>query len=153
MAVSATVALLALGGGAGGKEVRAGARVAAAAGARAAERAALGIARAARRASQEVARRPAPAAIAGGAGLVLGLVAGFGLRHRRREPWGAAVELARRGRPVDEIARVRGLSQDAVRVLLNPIATESPASRGRNFRHDRPVRPPGGAAPRPRPRR
>ncbi len=59
--------------------------------------------------------------------------AGFG------EPWRTVVELGRQGSSASAIARRTGLSQDAVRIVLAPVAVDPSRSRGKSFRSSRPT--------------
>jgi hypothetical protein len=73
------------------------------------------------------------------AALVLVLVS---LRRRRptghREPWIRVVELGRQGRSAASIAQVTRQPQDAVRILLAPVAVERMPVRGKSFRSNDP---------------
>ena len=80
------------------------------------------------------------------------------LRRRRRprtgfaEPWRTVIVLGRQGRSASAIAQVTGLSQDAVRIVLAPVAVDPSLSRGKSFRSSRqadtaapPREPPSGS--------
>ncbi len=78
-------------------------------------------------------------ALAAGAA-VLGLL---GLRSKRRrrvgdgEPWRIVVEMGKQGRSPSAIARETGLPQDAVRIVLAPVAVDPSFPRGNSFRPPR----------------
>lgn len=68
------------------------------------------------------------------------------LERRRRStghgpPWRTVVQLGKQGRPIAVIARDTGLSQDAVRILLSPMAVDPSFPRGNSFRSTRPPPP------------
>lgn len=69
------------------------------------------------------------------------------VRRRRRpkagfgEPWRTVVLLGREGRSASAIAQVTGLSQDAVRIVLAPVAVDPSLSRGKSFRSSSPTDP------------
>ncbi len=80
------------------------------------------------------------------------------LRRRRRstagfaEPWRTVIVLGRQGRSASAIAQATGLSQDAVRIVLAPVAVDPSLSRGKSFRSSQPTdaatphrEPPGGS--------
>lgn len=85
-----------------------------------------------------------------GAFVVLGGVLVAIRRWRRRpragfaEPWRTVIELARKGQNAGAIARATGLSQDAVRIVLAPVAVDQIDPRGKSFRSSPPE---GGSAP------
>jgi hypothetical protein len=81
------------------------------------------------------------------AALVMVLVA----RRRRRptglpEPWRRVVLLGRQGRPPATVARLTRQSQDAVRIVLAPVAVDRPPAEGKPFRSNDPGRGRGAAA-------
>jgi membrane protein implicated in regulation of membrane protease activity len=66
-------------------------------------------------------------------------------RERRRraghgEPWRTVVSLGKQGRPISVIARDTGLTQDAVRIVLAPVAFDPSFPRGNSFRSSSPLR-------------
>jgi uncharacterized membrane protein len=68
---------------------------------------------------------------------VLGLAAIRWDRRRQRgeaEPWRTVIQMGREGRSPSVIARRTGLSQDAVRIVLAPIAVDPSFPRGKSFR-------------------
>lgn len=91
-----------------------------------------------------------------GAGALVATLAGFGLARRRSTrraahgvPWREVVELARRGRSVETIARSTHLAQDAVRTVLQPVAPDPEFTPGKSFRHEPPGSPVRGPGRRP----
>lgn len=82
---------------------------------------------------------PAIGAIA--AGLVVPLGAFVLIRRRRSssrggfgEPWRTVIEMGRQGRNPATIAQATGLPQDAVRIILSPVAMEPSFPEGNSFR-------------------
>ncbi len=64
------------------------------------------------------------------------------------EPWRTVIEMGRKGQNAGMIARATGLSQDAVRIVLAPVAAERIDPRGKSFRSSPPE---GGSASPPNP--
>lgn len=56
------------------------------------------------------------------------------LRQGQAAPWDHVIILAKQGRSPMTIARITGLPQDVVRIVLAPVAPDSSASRGKSFR-------------------
>lgn len=94
---------------------------------------------------------PVTAAI-GGTALILALAL---VAWRRRaaagagEPWRTVIQMGRQGRNAIEIARATGLPQDAVRIVLAPVAVDRAVPDGKTFRST----PPGAGSSRPGRRR
>ena len=88
------------------------------------------------------------------AALAVALGVGGWRRHRGRrraasghaEPWRTVIEMGRKGGHPAAIARATGLAQDAVRIMLAPIAPDETVTRGNSFRT---TSPGPGLVPRP----
>ena len=62
-----------------------------------------------------------------------------GRTHRGSgEPWRTVIELGRQGRSPSAIARTARVPQDAVRIVLSPIAQDRPVVQGKSFRPSSP---------------
>ncbi|MGE3615973.1 MAG: hypothetical protein AB7L66_08860 [Gemmatimonadales bacterium] len=80
------------------------------------------------------------------AGLAVGAVAIGALQTIRRrrprsgfgEPWRTVIEMNRSGRNAAQIAQATGVSHDAVRIMLSPIAPDETRSPGKSFRSSSP---------------
>lgn len=92
-------------------------------------------------------------ALATGGLVLLGGVVQLARRRRRpkagfAEPWRTVIELGKQGRSASAIAQATGLSHDAVRIVLAPVAVDPSLSRGKSFRSAGPSAeqgPPGDA--------
>ena len=69
---------------------------------------------------------------------------------RHPEPWRKVIELGRKGRSVSQISYVTRQPQDAVRILLAPVALDRDRPRGKSFRASGPEK---AETPASRPRR
>lgn len=89
---------------------------------------------------------PLPVLLAGlGGVLALSLTVKLLVRLRRQrpragfaEPWRTVVEMGRQGRSLSAISQATGLPQDAVRIVLSPVAVDPSLSQGKPFRPNRP---------------
>lgn len=91
------------------------------------------------------------------AGAAIAATTGLVWRERRRraghgEPWRTVITLGKQGRSISVIARDTGLTQDAVRIVLAPVALDPSFPRGNSFRSSAPPRPVGDTRNQPRPR-
>ncbi len=82
------------------------------------------------------------------AGIAVLVAAGIGatLWRRRRqarggfaEPWRTVIEMSKKGQGASVIAQATGLPQDAVRIMLGPIAVDPTFPGGKSFRSSQPA--------------
>lgn len=110
-------------------------------------RQALSVLSAAAGAADRVARTvPLPimiAVIGGAVAVSLAITVAVTLKRRRPragfgEPWRTVVEMGRQGRSASAISQATGIPQDAVRIVLSPVAVDPSLSRGKPFRPNPP---------------
>ncbi|MBX3147626.1 MAG: hypothetical protein KF785_12750 [Gemmatimonadales bacterium] len=84
-----------------------------------------------------------PALLAAATLLAIGVTATLWRKRRQArggfaEPWRTVIEMSKKGQGASVIAQATGLPQDAVRIMLGPIAVDPTFPGGKSFRSSQP---------------
>lgn len=84
-----------------------------------------------------------PALVGIAAVLAIGVIATLWRKRRQpkggfAEPWRTVIEMSKKGQGASVIAQATGLPQDAVRIMLGPIAVDPTFPGGKSFRSSQP---------------